>query len=91
MVQRVAWAASSRFLSPTCSTVVCMLCATLCLEPGSIDLGPAVLRRVQFTPTIDHCSLATLIGLCIRTQLIRKLPETFKIDIMVRDPASQCW
>ena len=40
--------------------------------------------RVQFTPTVDHCSLATLIGLCIRTQLLRKLPPTYKIDITVR-------
>ena len=39
---------------------------------------------MQFTPTIDHCSLATLIGLCIRTQLMRKLPATYKIDISVR-------
>jgi metal-sulfur cluster biosynthetic enzyme len=39
--------------------------------------------RVQFTPTIDHCSLATLIGLCIRTQLMRKLPRTYKLDISV--------
>ena len=40
--------------------------------------------RVEFTPTIDHCSLATLIGLCIRTQLMRKLPRTYKIDVSVR-------
>lgn len=42
-------------------------------------------RRVQFTPTVEHCSMATLIGLCIRVKLLRALPERFKVDVMVRD------
>ena len=29
---------------------------------------------VQFTPTIPHCSMATLIGLTIRVKLLRVLP-----------------
>ena len=37
--------------------------------------------RVQFTPTVEHCSMATLIGLCIRVKLLRALPARFKIDI----------
>ncbi len=37
--------------------------------------------RVQFTPTVEHCSMATLIGLCIRVKLLRSLPPRFKIDI----------
>lgn len=36
---------------------------------------------VYFTPTIEHCSLATLIGLCIRVKLLRSLPKRFKVDI----------
>jgi metal-sulfur cluster biosynthetic enzyme len=39
--------------------------------------------KVFFTPTIPHCSMATLIGLCIRVKLLRSLPERFKVDIMV--------
>ncbi|KAF9025033.1 Mitotic spindle-associated MMXD complex subunit MIP18, partial [Haplosporangium bisporale] len=33
---------------------------------------------VEFTPTIPHCSMATLIGLCIRVRLLRCLPARFK-------------
>ncbi|CAO3651132.1 unnamed protein product [Cunninghamella blakesleeana] len=39
---------------------------------------------IEFTPTIPHCSMATLIGLCIRVRLLRSLPERFKVDIRVR-------
>ena len=38
---------------------------------------------VNFTPTIPHCSMATLIGLCIRVKLLRSLPPRFKVDINV--------
>jgi metal-sulfur cluster biosynthetic enzyme len=38
---------------------------------------------VKFTPTVPHCSMATLIGLCIRVQLLRCLPARFKVTIMV--------
>ena len=34
---------------------------------------------VRFTPTIPHCSMATLIGLCIRVKLIRSLPPRLKV------------
>ena len=35
--------------------------------------------KVHFTPTIPHCSMATLIGLAIRVQLLRSLPDRFKV------------
>eukprot|EP00879_Flechtneria_rotunda_P007017 GHRR01007366.1.p1 GENE.GHRR01007366.1~~GHRR01007366.1.p1 ORF type:complete len:161 (+),score=43.57 GHRR01007366.1:223-705(+) len=38
---------------------------------------------VMFTPTVEHCSMATLIGLCIRTKLLRSLPPRFKVDILL--------
>ncbi|KAI1280688.1 MIP18 family protein F45G2.10 [Halotydeus destructor] len=38
---------------------------------------------VEFTPTITHCSLATLIGLAIQVKLLRCLPERFKIDVRI--------
>ncbi|KAL0045964.1 hypothetical protein WJX82_009883 [Trebouxia sp. C0006] len=39
--------------------------------------------KVQFTPTVQHCSMATLIGLCIRVKLLRSLPKRFKVDIYI--------
>lgn len=36
---------------------------------------------IEFTPTIPHCSMATLIGLCIRVRLLRSLPDRFKVVI----------
>ena len=39
--------------------------------------------RVRFTPTIPHCSMATLIGLCIRVKLIRSLPKRLKLDVEI--------
>eukprot|EP00298_Acanthocystis_sp_HF-20_P003532 c13875_g1_i3.p1 GENE.c13875_g1_i3~~c13875_g1_i3.p1 ORF type:complete len:165 (+),score=44.81 c13875_g1_i3:31-525(+) len=38
---------------------------------------------IKFTPTIPHCSMVTLIGLCIRVRLIRSLPPRFKINLAV--------
>lgn len=38
---------------------------------------------VQFTPTIPACSMATLIGLCIRAKLLRALPSRFKVDVTI--------
>jgi len=38
---------------------------------------------IHFTPTIPHCSMATLIGLCIRVKLLRSVPDRFKVDINV--------
>ena len=44
---------------------------------------PGDLVFVQFTPTIPHCSMATLIGLTIRVKLLRVLPRRFKVIIMI--------
>ncbi|KAJ1821095.1 hypothetical protein LPJ56_000919 [Coemansia sp. RSA 2599] len=44
---------------------------------------------IEFTPTIPHCSMAALIGLCIRVRLLRSLPERFKVDIKVREGTHQ--
>lgn len=35
---------------------------------------------VEFTPTIPHCSMATLIGLSIKVKLLRSLPDRFKVS-----------
>lgn len=39
--------------------------------------------NVRFTPTIPHCSMATLIGLSIRVQLLRSLPSRFKVSVAI--------
>lgn len=39
--------------------------------------------NVKFTPTIPHCSMATLIGLCIRVKLLRSLPKRFKVTVRI--------
>ncbi|XP_049377721.1 protein AE7 [Solanum stenotomum] len=39
--------------------------------------------RVTFMPTVEHCSMATVIGLCLRVKLMRSLPSRYKVDIRV--------
>ncbi|WBW73138.1 CIA machinery protein Cia2 [Schizosaccharomyces osmophilus] len=39
---------------------------------------------VYITPTIPHCSMCTLIGLCIRVRLERCLPPRFHVDVKVK-------
>ena len=40
--------------------------------------------RVDFTPTIPNCGMATLIGLMIRVKLLRSLPVQYKVDIFIK-------
>ncbi|KAG9104165.1 Cytosolic iron-sulfur assembly component 2B [Ceratobasidium sp. 370] len=44
---------------------------------------------VRFTPTIPHCSMATLIGLSMRVRLLRSLPNRYKVDIMIQEGTHQ--
>ncbi len=54
------------------------------LQPDDLDQDFLTLK-VTFVPTVPHCSLATLIGLCIRTKLVRDLPPgMFKIDLAIK-------
>ena len=39
--------------------------------------------QVMFTPTIPHCSMATLIGLSIRVKLLRSLPDRIKVMVKI--------
>jgi len=45
--------------------------------------------KIQFTPTIPHCSMATLIGLAIRVKLLRSLPIRYKVDIQITPGSHQ--
>ena len=44
---------------------------------------------IDITPTIPHCSMATLIGLCVRVRLERALPSRFRVDVRVRKGSHQ--
>ncbi|BFZ59569.1 hypothetical protein YB2330_000582 [Saitoella coloradoensis] len=44
---------------------------------------------VEITPTIPHCSMAQLIGLCVRVRLERSLPSRFRVDVKVREGTHQ--
>ena len=51
----------------------------------SIEKPGSFTTHIQFVPTVPHCSLATLIGLCIRTKLDQELPKgLFKIDLAIK-------
>ncbi|KAF1949086.1 hypothetical protein CC80DRAFT_520778 [Byssothecium circinans] len=39
---------------------------------------------VDITPTITHCSLATVIGLGVRVRLEQALPPRFRIDVRIK-------
>lgn len=43
--------------------------------------------KVEFTPTIPHCSMATLIGLSIKVKLLRSLPSNFKTEVSIKTGA----
>ncbi|CAH1797139.1 unnamed protein product [Owenia fusiformis] len=41
--------------------------------------------NIEFVPTVPHCSLATLIGLCIRVKLYQCLPFKHKLRINIKE------
>ncbi|KAL3885250.1 hypothetical protein ACJMK2_025338 [Sinanodonta woodiana] len=43
------------------------------------------LIKIEFIPTVPHCSLASLIGLCLREKLQRKFIERHKLDIFIKE------
>ncbi|KAL3318206.1 Eukaryotic translation initiation factor 3 subunit L [Cichlidogyrus casuarinus] len=42
------------------------------------------LLLVKITPTIPHCSMSSLIGLCVKVKLLRSLPPHFKVKVMIK-------
>jgi metal-sulfur cluster biosynthetic enzyme len=54
----------------------------VCLENIRVNDGENTID-VLFTPTIPHCSMASLIGLCIRVKLLRSLAKRFKVTVKV--------
>lgn len=45
--------------------------------------------KVQFTPTVPHCSMTTLIGLCILVKLQRTLPQDYRVKVLVTPGSHQ--
>ncbi|KAE8753259.1 hypothetical protein FOCC_FOCC000182 [Frankliniella occidentalis] len=54
-----------------------------------VTSGNVKIVEIEFNPTVPHCSLATLIGLCIRVQLERTvaLSNPLKLDIFIKKGA----
>ncbi|XP_067122554.1 MIP18 family protein galla-1 [Centruroides vittatus] len=50
-----------------------------------IKYGFIEVIRIEFKPTVPHCSLATLIGLCIRVKLERCWNQKFKLEIVLKE------
>ncbi|KAI1398797.1 hypothetical protein F4819DRAFT_13953 [Hypoxylon fuscum] len=53
----------------------------------SLAADPNTLTRVlvEITPTITHCSLATVIGLGVRVRLEQALPPNYRVDVMIKE------
>lgn len=49
-----------------------------------VQNGQVPVVRIEFNPTVPHCSLATLIGLTIRIKIQRHFPQTLKLDIFIK-------
>ncbi|EFX69445.1 hypothetical protein DAPPUDRAFT_329065 [Daphnia pulex] len=43
------------------------------------------LARIDFNPTVPHCSLASLIGLCLRGKIQKNVVERIKLDIVIAE------
>ncbi|EKD18431.1 FAM96B-like protein [Drepanopeziza brunnea f. sp. 'multigermtubi' MB_m1] len=48
---------------------------------------PAALSRVlvELTPTVSHCSLATVIGLGVRVRLEQALPPSYRVEVKIKE------
>ncbi|KAK0529387.1 hypothetical protein OC835_004357 [Tilletia horrida] len=63
--------------------------AHVSVDEGDADAGRQPSVKLEFTPTIPHCSMATLIGLSLRVRLLRALPPRYKVDISIRKGTHQ--
>ncbi|QQK45522.1 ABC transporter, conserved site [Penicillium digitatum] len=52
--------------------------------PDVLD-SPLQTVTVLITPTITHCSLATVIGLGVRVRLEQSLPSRFRMDVRIKE------
>ena len=56
------------------------------VSPTDIN-NPVALSRVlvELTPTVTHCSLATVIGLGVRVRLEQALPPSFRVEVKIKE------
>ncbi|KAF4442553.1 FAM96B [Fusarium albosuccineum] len=52
---------------------------------GVPDPNTIVQVAVEITPTITHCSLATVIGLGVRVRLEQALPPNYRVDVTCKE------
>lgn len=55
------------------------------ITPSASANGKISTVLVEVTPTITHCSLATVIGLGVRVRLEQALPPRFRIDVRIKE------
>lgn len=53
--------------------------------PNNNPSSPLRTVTVLITPTITHCSLATVIGLGVRVRLEQSLPSRFRVDVRIKE------
>ncbi|KAF2088110.1 hypothetical protein K490DRAFT_73094 [Saccharata proteae CBS 121410] len=54
------------------------------IQPPKSPRSPISTVLVEITPTITHCSLATVIGLGVRVRLEQALPPRFRVDVRIK-------
>ncbi|KAG6064580.1 hypothetical protein E4U32_008276 [Claviceps aff. humidiphila group G2b] len=52
---------------------------------GVPDSNAIVQIMVEITPTVTHCSLATVLGLGVRVRLEQCLPPNYRVDVICRE------
>lgn len=58
--------------------------ADIHITPPTSARSPISSVLVEVTPTITHCSLATVIGLGVRVRLEQALPPRFRVDVRIK-------
>jgi len=59
--------------------------ADIKITPPRSDKSKISTVLVLVTPTITHCSLATVIGLGVRVRLEQALPPRFRVDVRIKE------
>lgn len=54
------------------------------IKPPSSPRSRISTVEILITPTITHCSLATVIGLGVRVRLEQSLPPRFRVDVRIK-------
>ncbi|KAK0123173.1 hypothetical protein ONS96_010172 [Cadophora gregata f. sp. sojae] len=56
------------------------------ISPPDLTNSAALSRvLVELTPTVTHCSLATVIGLGVRVRLEQALPPSYRVEVKIKE------